>query len=128
MLEAAFNSVAGFDDGSNTPKTYKEVLKHMNQAGWWSSIKKVFHAMETKGIWEVVLMSSVPAGRKVVGNRWVLNEKDDGSLISRTVSQGFSQEPVKDFNHSHALVMTVLAFRLALIIRVIMKLFVLRIS
>jgi hypothetical protein len=34
MIQAAFNSVSGFDDGSDTPKNYKEVLKHKNQAGW----------------------------------------------------------------------------------------------
>jgi cytochrome b involved in lipid metabolism len=40
MIQAAFHSVAGFDDGSDTPKTYKEVLKHKNPEGWWSSMKK----------------------------------------------------------------------------------------
>jgi hypothetical protein len=40
MIQAAFNSVAGFDDGSITRKTYKEVLKHKNQAGRWASMKK----------------------------------------------------------------------------------------
>jgi hypothetical protein len=40
MLQAAFNSVSGFDDGSDTPKNYKEVLKRKNQAGWWASMKK----------------------------------------------------------------------------------------
>jgi Reverse transcriptase (RNA-dependent DNA polymerase) len=66
-------------------------------------------------------MSSMPPGRKVVGNRWVLTEKDDGILRSRTVAQGFSQVPGKDFTDNHAQVLTDLAFRLALIIRVIMK-------
>jgi hypothetical protein len=28
MIQAALNSVSGFDDGSNTPKNYKEVHKH----------------------------------------------------------------------------------------------------
>jgi hypothetical protein len=28
MIQGAFNSVSGFDDGSNTPKNYKEVNKH----------------------------------------------------------------------------------------------------
>jgi hypothetical protein len=74
MIQASFNSVAGFDDGSDTPKAYKEVLKHKNQAGRWASMKKEFHAMETQGVWEVVLMSSMPAGREVVGDRWVLSE------------------------------------------------------
>jgi hypothetical protein len=31
MLNAAINSVAGFDYGSDTPKTYRDVLKHSNQ-------------------------------------------------------------------------------------------------
>jgi hypothetical protein len=32
-IQAAFNSVSGFDDGSDTTKNYKEVLKHKNQTG-----------------------------------------------------------------------------------------------
>jgi Reverse transcriptase (RNA-dependent DNA polymerase) len=75
--------------------------------------------MATKGIWEIFLM---PAGRKVVGNRWVLTEKDDGTLRSRTVAQRFIQVPCKAFTDSHAPVMKDLEFRLALIIRVLMKL------
>jgi Reverse transcriptase (RNA-dependent DNA polymerase) len=58
--------------------------------------------METKGVWEVVLMSSMPTGRKVVGNRWVLTENDDGNLRSNPVAQGFSRVSGKDFNDSHA--------------------------
>jgi hypothetical protein len=65
---------AGFNDGSDMPKTYKDVLKHKYQAGWWASIKKEFHAMDTKGFCEVVLMSSIPAGREVLGNRWILKK------------------------------------------------------
>jgi hypothetical protein len=45
LLNAGFNSVAGFDDGSHIPKTYKDVLKHKNQKGWWDSMKKEIHAM-----------------------------------------------------------------------------------
>jgi hypothetical protein len=56
IINAAFNSVAGVDDGSDTPKTYRDVLKHANQKGWWDSTKKGFLAMETKGAWEIVLM------------------------------------------------------------------------
>jgi Reverse transcriptase (RNA-dependent DNA polymerase) len=67
-------------------------------------------------------MSSMPDDRKVVGNRWVLTEKDDGTLRLRTVAQGISQVPGKYVTDIHAPVMTDLAFRLALIIRVLMKL------
>jgi hypothetical protein len=60
---AVFNSVAGFDDSSDTPKNYKDVLKHKNQAGWWELMKQEFHAMETTEVWEIALMSSMPPGR-----------------------------------------------------------------
>jgi hypothetical protein len=46
----------------------KKLVKHKNQAGWWVTTKKEFHPMETKGVWEIVLLSSMPADRKVVGN------------------------------------------------------------
>jgi Reverse transcriptase (RNA-dependent DNA polymerase) len=52
----------------------------------------------------------------VVGNSWVLTEKDDGTLRSRTMAQGFSQVPRKDFTHSYAPVIKDIACRLALII------------
>jgi hypothetical protein len=71
------------------------VLKFKNQAAWWASMKREFRALETKGVWEIVLMSSMAPGRKVVGNIWVLTEKDDGTLRSRTVAQGFSHVPGK---------------------------------
>jgi hypothetical protein len=34
MLQTASISVAGFNDGSDTPRNYKDVLKHKNQAVW----------------------------------------------------------------------------------------------
>jgi Reverse transcriptase (RNA-dependent DNA polymerase) len=122
MLGAAFNSVAGFDDGSGIPKHFKDVLGHQNQKGFWESMKQEFNAMENKGVWEIVPMSSMPHGSKIVGNRWVYSKKSDGTLRSRIVAQGFSQVPGKDFTDSHAPVMTDLAFRLALIIKVLMTL------
>jgi hypothetical protein len=32
MLSATFNAIAGFDDGSDTPKNFKDVLGHKNPA------------------------------------------------------------------------------------------------
>jgi hypothetical protein len=82
MIQAAFNSVAGFDDGSDTPKNYKDVLKHKSQAWWWASIEQEFNAMEANGVWEFVLMSSMPPGRKVVGNIRVPTENELWFTIS----------------------------------------------
>jgi Reverse transcriptase (RNA-dependent DNA polymerase) len=78
--------------------------------------------METKGVWNIVPLSSIPHGRKLVGNRWVYTEKYDGTYRSRTDAQGFIQVPGKDFTDSHAPVMTDIAFRLTLIIKVLKKL------
>ena len=106
MLHSAFNMTAGFDDGSDIPKHYKDVLGHKNQKEWWESMKREFAAMESKGVWRIVKMSDLPTGRKIVGNRWVYAEKSDGTKKSRNVAQGFSQVPGKDFQDSHAPVMT----------------------
>jgi hypothetical protein len=41
MLNAVFNSIAGFEDGSDTPMTYKYVLKHKDLIRWWNSMKNM---------------------------------------------------------------------------------------
>jgi hypothetical protein len=61
---ADFNSIAGVDDGSSTPNTYKDVLKNKDQRGWWNSMKRECHVTETKGVLEIVEMSKMPPGRK----------------------------------------------------------------
>jgi hypothetical protein len=35
--------------------------------------------MEQKNIWEIIPKTKVPAGRNVIGARWVLARNDDGS-------------------------------------------------
>jgi Reverse transcriptase (RNA-dependent DNA polymerase) len=75
--------------------------------------------MESKGVWKIVPLYSMSHGRKLVGNRWVYAEKDDGTFRSRTAAQGYSQIPGKYFTDSHEPVMTDLAFRLALILKVL---------
>jgi hypothetical protein len=89
MLSAAFNSIAGFDDGIDTSKNYKDLLGQKNQAKLWESMKKEFHHMESEGVWKIVPLSSMPHGRKLVCKRWVYTEKDDGTYRSRMVAQGF---------------------------------------
>jgi hypothetical protein len=98
------------------------VLKQKKQEGWWESMKQELYAMETNGVWEKNLMSSIPPGWNVVGYSWVLTQKDDGTLGSRTVDQGFLQVPGKDFADSNAPDMTAFSFCLKLINPVLMKL------
>jgi hypothetical protein len=122
MLSSAFGLIAGFDDGSNTPKTYKDIVNHPRKDEWWLSMKKEFESMTSKQVWDIVDISHVPSGRKIIGNRWVFSEKDDGRLRARTVAQGFSQIPGKDFYESHAPVVNDLTFRLTLAIKILKNL------
>jgi hypothetical protein len=46
MIQADFNPIAGFNDSCDTPKTYKDVLKDINQVGWSTSLKGEFHSKE----------------------------------------------------------------------------------
>jgi hypothetical protein len=68
MLSAAFITIAGFDDGSDTPKNYKDVFGHKNQAKWWESMKKEINAMESNGVWKIVPLFSMPNARVTDGS------------------------------------------------------------
>jgi Reverse transcriptase (RNA-dependent DNA polymerase) len=39
---------------------------------------------------------------KIIGNRWVYAEKDDGTYRSRNIAKGFSQIPGKEFQEHHS--------------------------
>jgi hypothetical protein len=69
MLTNAFClNIAGFDDESNVPKSYKDVVKFHK----WLNLKKAifteFKNMEAKGVWELCKLKDVPPGRKIIGN------------------------------------------------------------
>jgi Reverse transcriptase (RNA-dependent DNA polymerase) len=123
MLTNAFCfNIPGFDDGSNVPKSYKDAVKSQKWLNWKEAIFTEFKNMETKGVWELCKLKDVPPGRKIIGNLWVMAEKDDGRLRARTVTQGFSQVPGQDFQESHAPVVNDSTFRMTLVFKIIYKL------
>ncbi|HSN66223.1 MAG TPA: reverse transcriptase domain-containing protein, partial [Fusibacter sp.] len=89
---------------------------------WWKAISTEFYNMEAKGVWDICLKSKIPANRKVIGNRWVFSKKDDGRFRARTVAQGFSQIPGKDFQENYAPVVNDTTFRLTLVLKVLLGL------
>jgi hypothetical protein len=122
MINAAFNSIAGFDDGSDTPKTCKVVLNHKGQKAInvLNEQKLPCHGIQIcMGIY---LMSFVPAGIKVIGKNWVYIEKYDGSKRSRTGAQGFRHVQGKYFTEIISPAMSDIAICLAIIIQFLMKL------
>ena len=77
---------------------------------------------EEKKAWVIVPKSKVPKGRKIIGNRWVYAEKDDGTFRSRTVAKGFSQVPGKDFQEHHSPVVNDTTTRVVLVQKLIYNL------
>ena len=70
----------------------------------------------------IVPKSKVPKGRKIIGNRWVYAEKDDGTFRSRTVAKGFSQVPGKDFQEHHSPVVNDTTTRVVLVQKLVYNL------
>jgi hypothetical protein len=119
VFDLAYSGIAGFDDGSNIPKTYNDAKKHPDWKDWWSAMYTELNNMETKGVWEITKRNQVPNNRKIIGNRWVFAKKDDGRFRARTVAKGFSQIPGQDFQENHAPVVNDTTFHLVLSLKIL---------
>ena len=60
-------------------------------ARWKTASDKEITSLEERGVFNLVPITSVPAGHKVVGTRWVWKIKADSTYKGRLVVQGFSQ-------------------------------------
>ena len=69
------------------PSTYYDAMKHKDNSEWWKAMKLEFTNAESKGVWKIIKKSDLPKGRKLVGNRWVYTQKDDGRFRARTVAK-----------------------------------------
>ena len=114
--------VANIQDGSPEPKTYIEAKASKDWKHWWDAICLEFDNMEENKVWKIIKKTDLPAGRKIIGNRWVFAQKDDGRYRTRTVAKGFSQVPGKDFVENHAPVVNDTTFHLVLALKVLFKL------
>ena len=100
--EKDYVMVANIHDGNPEPKSYYEARQCKDWSKWKTAMYTEFKNMEEKGVWKVHKRTDLPAGRKLIGNRWVYNLKDDGRYRARTVAKGFSQIPGKDFQENFA--------------------------
>jgi Reverse transcriptase (RNA-dependent DNA polymerase) len=114
--------IANIHDGNPEPKNYHEVKNSKDWKHWWQAMSTEFKNMEDKKVWTIISKSDLPSGRKLIGNRWVYAVKDDGRFRARTVAQGFSQVPGKDFYENHAPVVNDATFHLVMALKVLLKL------
>jgi Reverse transcriptase (RNA-dependent DNA polymerase)/Zinc knuckle len=84
------------------PTTFRDAMSRKDKFQWITSMHIEFANMHDKKVWRIVKRTDVPPGRKIIGNRWVYALKYDGTYRARTVGQGFSQIPGKDFQENHA--------------------------
>jgi Reverse transcriptase (RNA-dependent DNA polymerase) len=82
------------------PKTIKDDLTRKDHVLWWQATSTEFKNCESKKVWVIIKKCSVPKGRKIIGNCWVLTVTDDGRYRARTVAKGFSQIPGQDFQET----------------------------
>ncbi|KAL0457635.1 UNVERIFIED_CONTAM: Retrovirus-related Pol polyprotein from transposon TNT 1-94 [Sesamum latifolium] len=61
------------------PATYEEAVTSPNANEWITAMKEEMSSMAKNNVWELV---DLPAGRKTIGNKWVLKvkRKADGSI------------------------------------------------
>ena len=89
---------------SDKPKSITKAMCHPDAAQWSAAVKSELGNLTGKGTWEEAVL---PAGRKMIGCKWVLKTKTDvdGNIIkykARLVAQGFSQQPGINFEETFA--------------------------
>jgi hypothetical protein len=70
------NFISLNDDGSESPKKYKDKMKQTDQATFWESMLREFQAMETKGVWELVKISQCHLEGKQLLKLMEVNNKE----------------------------------------------------
>ena len=77
---------------------------------------KEIASLDKHGVYEIVPITSVPNGRKVVDTRWVYKIKADGVYKGRLVVLGWSQVPGIDFGGTLSPVYRLQSIRMVLAI------------
>ena len=80
---------SGGGELDRVPSTFKEAMGLPQAARWKTASDKEIASLEKRGIFDLVPITSVPAGHKVVGNKWVFKIKADGTYKGQLVVQGF---------------------------------------
>ena len=84
-------SCSGGGEPDRVLNTFKEAIGLPQAARWKTELDKEIASPEKHGVFNLVPITSVPAGHKVVGTRWVLKIKADNTYKGRLVVQGFWQ-------------------------------------
>ena len=98
----ALKSFSGEENKEHIPNTFKEAIALPQAARWKVVSDKEIASLEKHGVFELVPITSVPNGRKVVGTRWIYKIKADGVYKGQLVVLGWSQVPGIDCSGTYA--------------------------
>ena len=96
--------------------TFKEATSLPQAARWKVAADKEIANLKKHGVYELVPASSVPAGQKVVGSRWVNKIKADDFFKSRLIVLKWAQVPRIDCGGTFTPVCSLQSIRMMLAI------------
>jgi len=105
------------------PDTFDKAWNHFDpkkRTKWREAVRKEFHDMNVRQVWEVIDRSELPGDRRCVKCKWVLKIKRNGIYRARLVACGYSQIPGVDFNEvPYSPVINDVTYRLLLVLSLV---------
>ena len=109
--------ISAVTSGPTEPKTFQEAWHYPNEKerdNWRAAIRKGIRIMIERGVWRKTDRKKIPSNRRLIGNKWVLKIKRDGTYRAILVALGYSQIPGVDCTDNFAPVAHDVSFRIAL--------------
>lgn len=84
------------------PSSYAEAMSQEDAKEWEEAMSREMGSLKKHQVWD---LTSLPTGKKVVGNRWVYKRKlgPNGEVVrhkARLVAQGFTQQHGTDYDQT----------------------------
>ncbi|CAB1103798.1 unnamed protein product [Ectocarpus sp. CCAP 1310/34] len=84
------------------PDTYDEAMSSPQREEWKGACSKEMDNLRKHNVYNLVPLSSVPKGEKILGTKFVFKKTLDGRFKARLVVGGRRQEPGQDYGRSYA--------------------------
>lgn len=98
------------------PNTFEEDMALPQAAHWKAASDKEIASLNKRGVYELVPITAVPTGQRMVGTRWINNIKTDGTYRGHLAVRGWSLVPRIDCDGTFASVCRLQSIRMMLTI------------
>jgi hypothetical protein len=71
-------------DGNQNPKAYHEAKLIAEWLKWWDAMCTEFSNMHSKQVWTIIPGNTIPKIKKIIGNRLVFAQKENGRFRTRS--------------------------------------------